>query len=306
MSAPYIVKPSTLDTSLINFGEVAVNAKGGKSVKLGYNDEDKFRIRAPEMSVAFDLTVEESKEVAPGIKTIPKYYFQLSFKGMEKDDANGRAIKSFHEMINELDDVLVQKGSENSLAWLKMKTAKPEVVEALINRTIKQSKDQATGEPNGKYPDTMKVRIPVSKEGRLMCDIFDKDGQQITDISVLKKFKRGAKIGLILECAGIHFMNGKFGFTAWQLWQCRIKQEAASYGVPTGRCLITDSDDEDEDYVPPQQLQREKSVVQESSTAPANLVDDSDDDRPPTPEPVKPVVEEPKKKVVRRVAPAKK
>lgn len=305
MSSPLIVKPSTLDTSLVNFGEIAVNAKGGKSVKVGYNDEDKFRIRAPDMSIAFDLTVEEAKEIAPGIKSIPKYFFQLSFKGMEKDDQNGRAIKSFHEMINELDELLIQKGSENSLTWLKMKSAKPEVVEALLNRTIKQSKDQ-NGEPNGKYPDTMKVRVPVSKEGRLMCDIFDKDGNQIQDISVLKKFKRGAKIGLILECAGINFMNGKIGFTAWQLWQCRIKQEASSYGVPTGRCLITDSDDEDDDAPQPTHNQQKYQSEPEPVKA-SNEVEDSDDDRPPTPEPVKPIVaEEPKKKVVRRVAPAKK
>jgi len=296
MSTPLIVKPSTLDTNLVSFGEVITNAKGGKSVKIGYNDEDKFRIRTPDMSIAFDLTVEESKEIAPGIKSIPKYYFQLSFKGMEKDDSNGRSIKSFHEMITQLEELLIEKGSENSLTWLKMKTAKPEVVQALLNRTIKQSKD-ADGEPNGKYPDTMKIRVPVSKEGKLMCDIFDKDGSQIHDVSVLKKFKRGARLGLILECAGLNFMNGKFGFTAWQLWQCRIKQEANSYGIPKGKCLITDSDDEGDDVVVSQQSSTPKSVQ------PTNHVDDSDDDRPPTPEPVKPTVaDEPKKKVVRRVA----
>ena len=307
MSTPTIVKPSTLDTSLVNFGEVITNAKGGKSVKVGYNDEDKFRIRAPDMFIAFDLTTEESKEIAPGIMSIPKYYFQLSFRGMEKDDASGRSIQSFHEMIDSLDELLIQKGSENSLSWLKMKTAKKEVVEALINRTIKQSKDPKTQEPNGKYPDTMKVRIPVSKDGKLLCDIFDKDGQQIQDISVLKKFKRGAKLGLILECAGLNFMNGKFGFTAWQLWQCRVKQEAKSNGVPTGKCLITDSDDED--YVserPTSKAQTTPAVVQETVATPSNHVEDSDDDRPPTPEPVQAVAEEPKKKVVRRVVPAKK
>jgi len=304
MSAPYIVKSSTLDTSLVNFTEVVSNAKGGKSVKVGYNDEDKFRIRAPDMFVAFDLTEEEPKEIAPGVKSIAKYHFQLSFRGMDKDDANGRAISSFHDMINQLDDLLVQKGSENSLTWLKMKSAKPEVVEALINRTIKQSKDKVTQEPDGKYPDTMRVRVPVSKEGKLMCDIFDKDGNQITDISVLKKFKRGAKLGLILECAGVCFPNGKFGFTSWQLWQCRIKAEANSYGVPSGRCLITDSDD-DEDAVSHAPVTRTMSQVAPAAQA-SHEVQDSDDDRPPTPEPFKPAVEEAKKKVVRRVVAPKK
>ena len=139
-----IVKPNTLDTNLVQYGEVSTNAKGGKSVKVVYNDEKKFLIRTPDMPVAFDLVVEESKELAPGIRSIPKYFFQVSFKGMETDEPNGRNILNFHEMINDLDNLLVQKGIENSLTWLKMKNAQPAVVEALINRTIKQSKDKTT------------------------------------------------------------------------------------------------------------------------------------------------------------------
>ena len=289
-----IVKPNTLDTNLVQFGEVSTNAKGGKSVKIVYNDENKFLIRTPDMPVAFDLVVDESKEIAPGIKSIPRYSFQLSFKGMENDDTNGNNISNFHGMINDLDNLLVKKGIENSLTWLKMKNAQPAVVDALINRTIKQSKDKATQEPDGKYPDTMKVRVPVSKEGKLMCSFFDKDGNEVSDISVLQKLKRGARVAMILECAGVYFASGKFGYTSWQIYQCRIKQEPSSYGVPRGQCLITDSDDDND-------CSASVASVKAVSVSARNDDDDNevDDDDLPTPPPVL-VKEESKKKIVRK------
>jgi len=292
-----IVKPNTLDTTLVQFGEVSTNAKGGKSVKVVYNDEKKFLVRTPDMAVAFDLVVDESKEIAPGIKSIPRYSFQISFKGMESEDTNSRNTSNFHEMINDLDDLLVEKGIENSLTWLKMKNAQPAVVEALINRTIKQSKDKNTQEPDGKYPDTMKVRVPVSKEGKLMCSFFDKDGNEVNDISVLQKLKRGARVAMILECAGVYFASGKFGYTSWQIYQCRIKQEPSSYGVPRGKCLITDSDDDDDDCAV--SVASVKAVpVSNRNDDDDNQVDDSGDELP-TPPPVD-VKDEPKKKIVRK------
>ena len=293
-----IVKPNTIDNSLVQFGEVTTNAKGGKSVRVEYNDERKFLIRTPDMGVAFDLVVEESKELAPGVKSVPKYYVQVSFKGKELEDTNGRSLSNFHGMIDDLDNLLVEKGIENSLSWLKMKTAQSVVVEALINRTIKQSKDKITQEPDGKYPDTMKVRVPVSKEGKLMCSFFDKDGIEVNDIAVLQKLKRGARVAMILECAGVYFASGKFGYTSWQVYQCRIKQEPSSYGVPRGKCLITDSDDDETETtsVAPKSAVAFSKHYEEDD----NNVDDSGDDLPAPPVEVK---EEPKKKVIRKPVP---
>lgn len=316
--ASTIVKPSTYDASLVQFGEVLTNAKGGKSVKVSYNDEKKFYIRTPEMGIAFDLAVEESKDLGGGIKSLPKYSFQVSFKGMGADDANGRALKSFHDMIHQMDELLYDKAMENSKEWLRKKTVTRELLDAFINRTIKQSKDKITNEPDGKYPDTMKIRIPVSKEGKLMCEFYDKDGTLVNDIAILQKLKKGARISMILECAGIYFTGSKFGFAGWQIFQCLLKQEASSgtAGIPRGVCLITDSDDED-DSAPAPKKSGAVSVaaiptISASHTIPsahkAIAMDDDEEEngsdggeeedvaREPTPPPVKVV----KKVVVRK------
>lgn len=296
--AATIIKPSTIDMKNIEFAEPEINAKGGKAIKVSYTGE-KFLIHSPEMSIAFDAANSTEE---PG--AYPKWAFQLSFDGMHEPSVNGRHIKKFHTMIDDLDEHLIDAAIPNSLSWLKMKSAQRPVIEALINRTIKQSKDKKTQEPDGKYPDTMKVRIPIGKEGRLLCNIFDKDSgdKAITDLSVLSRLKRNARVILILECSGLYVMSGKFGFTGWSLHTCKIMRDAYTGGIPRNVCLVTDSDDDDTDapvsvQSPVANTPSKKAVSIQSrqhedddldrKKKPAHQVEDSDDDQdePSTPLP---------------------
>lgn len=317
-----IVKPNTLDTTLVNFSEPIANSHGGKSVKVGYADEGKLLIQAPTMVIPWDLTKEEivKKDAPPSKDGKPvsagvKYSFQLSFRGIDANDAHAKRLNAFHDMLKELDELLVETASANSAMWLKMKSAPRPVVEALINPTIKVSKDSTTQEPDGKYPDSIRVKVPFyNKDNNLGCQIFDKDSNYLNDISVLGKFRKGTQVACILECAGVYFSNGKFGFT-WSLNQCVIKSESSGK-IPRGVCLITDSDDEDDEgasatisHKPAvQQVSFSKNLVQ--STNDSDDLDGGDEPNQPVatkqPEPVV-VVAEPapttQKKVVRR-APA--
>jgi hypothetical protein len=278
-----IVKPSTLDKSLVNFGEPQANSHGGKSLKVGYSQEGKFLIQAPTMYIPWDLSKEEMKmdstnkdPKASAVNGV-KYSMQLSFRGIESEDANGKRIKSFHNMINDLDNLLVETASSNSLTWLKMKSAPKPVVEALLNPTIKVSKDVVTQEPDGKYPDSIKVRIPYyAKDDKLGCAFFDKDGKHLTDMSVLNKLRRGTQVSCILECSGVYFSNGKFGMT-WSLYQCAIKSENSNR-IPKGICLITDSDDENEEYTHSTPNQNQKATGNQVSFTSSILVQDENDE----------------------------
>jgi len=273
-----IVKPTTLDTKLIHFGEPIANSHGGKSVKVGYSNEDKLLIQAPAMVIPWDLTKEEYKKdgaVGKDGKSVPsglKYSFQLSFRGIDGNDPAAKRIKSFHDMINKIETHLVDKASENSVMWLKMKAPPRPVIEALINSTIKVSKDANTQEPDGKYPDSIKIRVPYyTKDNNLGCQIFDKEGHDLTqDVAVLNKFRKGTHMVCILECGGVYFSNGKFGLT-WSLYQGVIKSETLGR-IPKGVCLITDSDDDEEEEVAPSHKPAVSKVVFTK-----NIVNDDDD-----------------------------
>jgi hypothetical protein len=218
-------------------------------------------------------------------------------------------------MICELDNLLVETASANSLTWLKMKTAPKPVVEALINSTIKVSKDSVSQEPDGKYPDSIKVRIPYyAKDDKLGCAFFDKEGKQLTDMSVLNRLRRGTQVTCILECGGVYFSNGKFGMT-WSLYQCAIKSESSNK-IPKGICLITDSDDELE---PSEQVSApvHKPTSSQVSFTSKVVQDENDDDeldhspvhQVSTPVETKPAVNDavgPKKVIRKTVAAAKK
>ena len=322
-----IVKPSTLDKSLIHFSEPNANNYGGKTVKPGYSEEKKFLIQTPDMLVGFDLSKEEVVNKDPVIgkdgKPLPpgvKYSVQLSFKGMEGNDTNGKRLKLFHKMINELDEALIDEASRNSLTWLKMKNAPREVIDALINRTIKVSKDPKTQEPNGKYPDLMKLKIPFyAKDNKLGCDVFDKDGELIQNMDeALDKFRRGVVLSSIIECSLVYFSNGKYGYT-YSLYQCCVKSEPLGK-MPRGKCLITDSDDEDDsddEGAPstqptsvattnqPQVSFAKTPVVQNQSSDDELDGNDSEPDTPPPAPKPEVVVATPAtttKKVIRKVA----
>jgi hypothetical protein len=187
-----------------------------------------------------------------------------------------------------------------------MKTAPVAVVEALVNRTIKQSKDPKTQEPNGLYPDTMRVRVPVGKEGRLLCQFYDKDKNDITDMSVVGKLRRGTVVQMILECSGIYFSNGKFGFTAWKIFQCSIVKESSS-GIPRGRCLITDSDDDEDTGKQVETPTKQLASVNFTQSTDKDELDGGDEEEHEPVVEVKPVVKKVVKKVVApSVAPVKK
>jgi hypothetical protein len=289
-----IVKPTTLDTELLQIGEIQTNAMGGKSFKIGYNGEQKFHIRTPVMTVQFETKREEGKEYKPGQKGQDKLFVNMSFKPVEynaddiyqeaarslmksedielqeaiemakeqitqkdladkleeKNSKSVADVEAFEQMMNTLDDWLISKGVENSVSWLKMKKANEDIVGALFNRTIKCSKDKDTGEPDGRYPNTFRIRIPM-KDEKILYPVFDEFGENVTSVDTVMDFKRGARVSFILECSGVYFASGKFGFTAWQQFQARLWKKAPEYkgygGIPKNVCLIDDDTDDEEE-----------------------------------------------------------
>ena len=68
-------------------------------------------------------------------------------------------LQQFHDKFIELQSKIVDAGVENSVAWFKKKSASREVIEAIFNPILKVSRDKDTGEPDGKWPPTMKLKV---------------------------------------------------------------------------------------------------------------------------------------------------
>ena len=292
-----ILKPKNFDPSLLEFSEVKTNKYGGKAVYVRYNG-GKFRIQTPKMSLPFGLNEDEITDPKTNEVTGHKNSVNLSFKNIDRaeDDSlptkvrnNARRLGEFHQMLKGVDGQVVKEGTKNSMPWLKMKAAQGAVVQALFNDTIKVSRDKQTQEPDGKWPDTFKAKIPYW-DGVFKTEVYSEDREEVD----LKEYVvKRAETASLLECTGIWFAGGKFGI-GWKVVQMQVLSKPS--GV-TGYSFLPESDDDEdeEDESPVSQAQESKDSDEEVDSPGNNGLDDgvdsSDDDddddeeEPPPPKP---------------------
>ena len=144
MSNPQIVKSDKFSCSNVEYSDPKKLQHGGQAIYLNY-DGKPLILQTPKMSMPWGMGKFDGD--------IPKYSVDLSFKGMD----NSESLQSFYSALNQLDEKLVEDGVSNSMQWFKKKKQTKEVCKALYAPQIKVSKDK-NGEPDGKYPPTMKVK----------------------------------------------------------------------------------------------------------------------------------------------------
>ena len=242
-----ILKPKNLIASKLSFSEVKTNKYGGKSVWLNYNG-GKFRVQTPRMSLPYGLNEDEIKDQKTGEVIGHKYSINVSFRNMDrenddsltqKDRNNARRLKEFHTMLKAVDKEIMKEGVKQSMPWLKLKKADPKVVEALRNDTIRVSRDKETQEPDGKWPDTLKLKIPFW-DGVFKTEVYSENKEEVD----LKEYLiKGAETASLIECTGIWFAGGKFGI-GWKVVQVQVLNRPT--GV-LGYSFLEESDDEEDD-----------------------------------------------------------
>jgi hypothetical protein len=264
-----IVKSKNFNPALLEFSEVKTNKYGGKAVYIRYNG-GKFRIQTPKMTLPFGLNEDDITDPKTNEVTGHKYSVNLSFRDMDRveDDSlpasvrnNAKRLQECHTMFNAVDSQVVKEASKNSMSWLKMKSAQEEVVKALFNDTLKVSRDKVTQEPDGKWPDTVRCKIPFY-DGVFKTEVYSEDREEV---DLREYIVNRAETVSLLECTGIWFAGSKFGI-GWKLVQMQVLNRPS--GV-SGYSFLPDSDAEDSDD--------EEPVVTKNTPQVAND-DDSDND----------------------------
>jgi hypothetical protein len=310
-----LVSTKDYDRTKVTYSAPVVE-NGRKNVNVSYDEYKNLDVKFPAMKVAFDYKRDETAvEGSTTGEMNVKYSLKLAFDSIAHDTVDGKKQKAFHEMVSDIDEVLLEAAIAQPLEWLKLKRGSNRaVVEALQNKTIKRSLDKKTNDPDGKYPDGINVRIPYySKTKRFGCTFLDANNKVISDqFAAVEKIKRGAKVMGILRY-NVYFASGKFGYSLL-LRAIRFISEGQSNRLPKNVCLVTESDDEDTPYTKrtstDTQSKRQTndnhvvSVTDETTNDDLDGDEDgvgSEEDRAPTPPPVQ--VEPPKlaKKVVRKV-----
>ena len=252
-----ITQPKNFSATSVQFSDVKTNNYGGKMVYIN-KDGSPLLVQTPKMSIPYGLSENEIQDQKTGEVIGHKYHINLSFKGMESQHTDPKLkkqiqkLKQFHTMIEELDKRVIAEAQKNSLGWLKMKKASQETVEALYTPILIKSKDKDTQEPDGKYPDTIKGKIPFW-EGAFKTQIFN-DNKEIIDLKT--SLVKGAESKALIKCTGIWFAGGRFG-VGWKVEQMSVKVPESLSGYS-----FVDSDDEDDESSP----LAEKNTVEESDS----------------------------------------
>jgi hypothetical protein len=218
MSSPIL--PKNVNTNNLRYSEVKTLQSGAKAVYINYGTS-KLRIQTPVMYLPYGIGEGfEDKNTKPDNKK--KYDVTLSFKGHEENPK----IESFLTKLREIESKIIDDAFENREPWFKDEfDGQKTFVARMFSPIVKIDKDKQTGKIVGKYPPTIRFKLPYNTEtDKFSFDSFNMDGSPFDLIDYISKLKAG-KAQLIVELNSLWFAAGKFGCT-WKLitgkFQCSV------------------------------------------------------------------------------------
>lgn len=232
--ADTIVDGTLLNVENIKYSAPKANASGGKSINiLNKNTNTGLRITAP---VMLTWGASDFQDPATG-KGNGKFEMALQFPSEEYSN-DAQDVNMFLKNIQNLESKIKRDALENSKTWFGKVLRSEEVVDALYTPMLKYSKNKITGEPDLSRSPTLKVKLPIW-EGKWKCEIYDEEGERLfpntsnPEITPIDFIQKGTNVGVLIQCGGIWFANGKFGVT-WKLIQAMVQAPKASL---TGKCF---------------------------------------------------------------------
>lgn len=176
------------EPSTVIFSQLKKNKNGGKSVILTHENKKKLYLQLPFMRSPFGLSAFTDENTN---KT--SYSLDLSFD-TDNQEAQDLALK-----LKDLDEIILNKVTENSTEWLGKKYDINVIREALYKPLVRQGKES--------YPDTIKLKVQTNQEGQFMSEAYNSNREQIQ----IDQIEKGQRCMCIVEINQIWFIDNKFG-----------------------------------------------------------------------------------------------
>jgi hypothetical protein len=290
MAERNVVLAKNVDVSKFKYSAPRTLENQSKSVYVNYEGSP-LTIQTPLVRLPYgigdwnDKNAETSKA---GETKDKKYDLNFSFDGA---DSNPK-IKELLDKMQEIEKKIVEDAFENRIAWLDDDfDGIKSVVAKLFNPIVKYDKDKVTKKATGKYPPTLKTKLPYDTRSDIFTFVAqDMNGDEIEFKTIMRSLK-GAKARLIIQLSGIWIAGGRYGCT-WKVVRGRFE-----VNKPTAVDFIEDSDvdvpegegedDEDTDAITAKAatFQIKQEIVNEDDEDDEEEDDDEDDEPPPPPPP---------------------
>ena len=259
-----------------NVSFVVGQAKSGRNPPINVKyDGANLLIGLPRMSFPGGVLVRESDQ--PGATT--SYTLIGTLKGCDPY-AKERApegcddIGHFYNFLLDMEENIIRSAVENSVKWFGKKRSE-EAVRDGFKRILSISSDKVDGEyiPNGKYPPSFRVKLPVY-DGRLSCAVEDnmKNPVYTTPDTLTSVFPKGVDVGLVVSGSIYVIAGGGFGVT-WRMQAAQVWPQARARVTDffQAEAAREDASEENlgEEAVHPESQQRPSTPVDQGTTLPA-------------------------------------
>lgn len=185
------LKCTEIPVDQIEYNEPKQNQHGGNMVGLSFNNS-KITIQIPKAPVPFGVNslTTDKNEIRKSL--------DISFRGLE----NNEQLQALFDWVRDFDSRNKTMAIANCEPWLKRKTLSEEVVGELYKPLV-NDKSQ------GKYPPTMRFKLPTNADGDFTGKVFAPDRTPLTEADITK----GSEVSLLVDVQPMWFVNKQFGVT---------------------------------------------------------------------------------------------
>jgi hypothetical protein len=225
MSAPTIVNVRNFDLNRLTF--VVGPKKAGRmpSVNMKY-DGQAFNLRFPsKMGVRMwsrtdDKTGNTSYTLTTNMKGCDPYARERS-TGTSDTDA------LYNLVVFDLKEKILSVAEEKSKEWFGKKRERAGLLDA-FKEMYRASADRIDGEyvPNGKYPPSMTLKLPVY-DNKVSTDVINDSGNPVylTPDTLGKVFENNVEVNMVASPSLYIIAGGSFGIT-WRLNYAQVFQRS--------------------------------------------------------------------------------
>lgn len=177
MSVNAIVNVSNIDINKVTFGDIRVSKmNGSKSVPIKYNGQN-LQMRIPKMRYNMGISVKETENGTT-------YTMMASLQGCdsyakERAPAEAGEVGQLYNLLKDLEDKVIKTATEKSAQWFG-RARKEDVLRDSMKSLMSPSVEKVNGEwvPNGKYPPSFRMKVPVY-DGKVNMEAVDSHNKQI-------------------------------------------------------------------------------------------------------------------------------
>ena len=247
MSAPAVVNICKINASDIVFGEVKRNAKGGVSIPFKYKGQN-VQFRFPQFGFPGGCLVKENENKDGSVST--SYTMSASLQGCDpyaqSPSVGTDDVSKAYNFLREFQEAVIQAAVANSGAWFGKKRGEESIRDS-FNKFLSVSVDKTADGwvPNGKYPPSLRFKMPVY-DGKVSMEAIDAEENDIRlqPSTLQDAFPKGCQAKIVAS-GSIYVIGQGFGLT-WKPSYVQVYQRKRQ----TAREMFKDDEDDGEAPVP--------------------------------------------------------